>query len=185
MKTHSIIAFFVLFALPLLMTGQNRPTPEFDTRHKNIYLELLGSNILYGVNFDVRLQKGRMDGLGFRAGIGGFSTSLNDEDSDLTVGLVTFPLEVNHLVGKGRSSLVTGVGLLPVYATASGQGDFSNHEFVQGEGLALMGGFLTFGYRLQPRKSGLMLQVNWNPLIVRGQGFRAGWIGIGLGMGFK
>ncbi|MEZ4910407.1 MAG: hypothetical protein R2774_06065 [Saprospiraceae bacterium] len=164
--------------------GQNG-IPEFNSHHKNIYVEFLGSHLLAGVNYDMRLKKGRMDGVGFRAGIGGLSVTGFDQNTEITLGLVTFPLEFNHLIGKKRSSLVTGVGLLPVYATFSADGELTDYEFVQGEGFGLVGGFLTMGYRFQPKKTGVMFQINWNPLILRGSGFNAGWIGVGLGMGFK
>jgi hypothetical protein len=98
---------------------------------------------------------------------------------------VTFPLEFNHLVGKKRSSFISGVGLLPVYATLSADGQLTDYQFVNDDGFGLVGGFLTFGYRFQPKKTGIMFQINWNPMILRGSGFNAGWFGIGLGMGFK
>jgi hypothetical protein len=159
--------------------------PAFDTHHKNIYVEFLGSHLLVGVNYDMRLAKGKMDGIGFRAGIGGLTATVLDQNNTIDLGLVTFPLEFNHLVGKKRSSLVTGVGLLPVYASLSAEGQLTDYEFVRGEGFGLVGGFLTFGYRFQPKNTGPMFQFNWNPLILRGSGFNPGWIGIGLGLGFK
>jgi len=166
------------------MYGQSG-IPEFDSHHKNIYVEFLGSHILAGVNFDMRLNKGRMDGIGFRAGIGGISVTDFDQNTEIKLGLVTFPLEFNHLIGKKKSSFLTGVGLLPVYATLSADGELTDYEFVRGEGFGIVGGFLTVGYRCQPKNSGFMFQINWNPLILRGSGFNAGWFGIGLGMGFK
>ena len=176
------LSFVIIFQF---LGYSQKDVPQFETRHKNIYAELLGSHVLAGVNFDMRLKKGRMDGIGFRAGIGGLSTSGIDNNTEIKLGLVTFPLEFNHLIGKRRSSFVTGVGILPVYATLSADGELTNYEFVQGEGFSLVGGFLTMGYRFQPRKTGLMFQINWNPLILRGSGFNAGWFGLGLGLGFK
>jgi hypothetical protein len=89
------------------------------------------------------------------------------------------------LIGKKRSSFVTGAGLLPVYAFIQTLGTSSNYEYIRKEGFALIGGFLNLGYRFQPKKTGLMFQANWNPLILRGTGFNAGWIGLGIGIGFK
>lgn len=178
----TLMVLILLFAF--LAKGQEG-VPQFDKRHKNIFAEFLGSNILVGVNYDMRLKKGRMDGIGFRAGVGGLSVSGYDQGTALTLGIVTFPLEFNHLVGKKRSSLVTGIGLLPVYASFSADGELTDYEFVRGEGFGLIGGFMTMGYRFQPKKTGVMFQFIWNPLILRGSGFRPGWIGIGLGMGFK
>jgi len=167
------------------LQAQKKEAPVFDKLHKNIYGELLGSHILSGINFDMRLKKGRMDGIGLRAGLGGVSLPVEDANNDFQLGLVTFPIEFINVVGRRRSSFVAGAGILPVYATISGQGEISDNDFVRGEGLGIAGGFLTFGYRLQPLRNGFMLQLHWNPLILRGSGFNASWVGIGMGFGFK
>lgn len=178
---YNIFTVLCLICLSQLAYGQ-KEVPNFDTYHKNIYGEFLGSSLLLGVNYDMRLNKGQMDGIGFRAGIGGLSLSSTEQNTTSRIGVVTFPLEFNHLVGKRSSSFLSGVGLLPTYATAStnGSGGYSTEE-----GFGLIGGFLSLGYRFQPKKTGLMFQVNWNPLILRGSGFNPGWIGVGVGIGFK
>lgn len=180
----NLITFLILIGLSSMAFAQKKEVPEFDTYHKNIYGEFLGSNLLAGVNYDMRLNKGQMDGIGFRVGVGGVSVSGFDTQTQTTVrvGVVTMPLEFNHLVGKRSSSFVSGIGLIPVYATASTQ---SGGEYALAEGVGLIGGFLNLGYRYQPKRNGLMFQVNWNPMIVRGSGFQTGWIGVGLGIGFK
>lgn len=183
MKCINIVIGLLLTTCSVLFCQNDKP--QFDSYHKNIYVEFLGSHILAGVNYDMRLKKGRMDGIGFRAGIGGLSASVFDQNTEITLGLVTFPIEFNHLIGKKRSSLVTGIGLLPVYASLSADGELTDYEFIQGEGFGFVGGFLTMGYRFQPRKTGIMFQANWNPLILRGSGFNIGWIGLGIGVGFK
>ena len=181
MKNQKSLLLVVLLSFGAFNLFAQKEIPAFDSYHKNIYFEFLGSSILTGASYDMRLEKGRMDGMGFRAGVGGLSIS----DNGQSAGLVTFPLEFNYVVGKRKSSLISGVGLLPAYASLSGQGDFTENEYVEAEGFGLAGGFLTFGYRLQPRKTGFMMQVIWNPLILRKSGFNAGWFGIGLGIGFK
>lgn len=177
--------FSTMFSLFISISYGQKPLPQFDTYHKNIYAELFGSHILAGANFDMRLKKGKMDGIGLRAGIGGITLRSSTNNTRSTLGLVTFPLEFNNLVGKRRSAFVSGIGLLPIYATLSANGDLTDNEFVRAEGFTLAGGFLTMGYRFQPSNTGMMFQVNWNPLMLRGSGFRAGWISLGLGMGFK
>lgn len=175
-QTTMVITFLMLMVC-YLNAQSNKSIPSFEGRHKNIYLELLGSHVLAGVNFDMRLNKGRMDGIGFRVGVGGISAELAD------VGIVTFPIEINHLIGKRRSSFEAGVGILPIYATSIGE--ITDYDYVTEDGMAFAGGFLTLGYRYQPLGNGFMAQIQWNPLILRGSGFNAGWLGIGLGMGFK
>jgi hypothetical protein len=178
------VSMLVIF-LSVALAQERKTPPSFDGYHKNIYVEFFGSHILTGVNFDMRLNKGRMDGMGFRAGIGGISLDADTPDLEANIGIVTFPLEFNYLVGKRRSSFEAGVGLLPAYATVSGRGEVTDNRFVSAEGFGLAGGFLTLGYRLQPRKNGFMMNIRWNPLILRNDGFNAGWFSIGLGVGFK
>lgn len=183
MKGFVITSILFFMLVTPLFAQQN--DLEFNSFHKNIYAELLGSHIVGGVNFDMRLKRGHTDGIGFRVGVGGLSVAANDQNTSLSFGLVTFPLEFNHLLGKKRSFLITGVGLLPVYAAVSAKGEITNNEYVSEEGFAFIGGFLTIGYRFQPKKSGIMFQANWNPMILRGSGFNASWLGLGLGFGFK
>ena len=176
----------LLVCLSLNLAAQEKEEPLFNGYHKNIYVGLFGSNLFAGANYDMRLQKGRMDGIGFRAGIGGVNISATDEfNNQVRLGVVTFPLEVNYVVGKRRSGFVAGVGVLPMYVNFEGNGTLPDYEYfdveVKGPGIA---GFLDIGYRLQPLNTGLMLQVNWNPLFSR-DGFGPGWVGFGIGMGFK
>jgi hypothetical protein len=180
-------SFIVTCLLLLILTSAYCQDEEqtFNSYHKNIYAEFLGSHILGGVNYDMRLKKGKMDGIGFRAGIGGLSASGYADNTNASLGIVTFPLEFNHLIGKKRSSFVSGIGLLPVYATVSADGELTNDEFIQAEGFGIVGGFMTIGYRFQPKKTGVMFQVNWNPLMIRKSGFMMGWFGLGVGIGFK
>ena len=177
-----VFASFVLLTPAL---SAQKPIPQFDGFHKNIYAEFFGSNLIVGVNYDQRLNRGRQDGIGFRAGIGGLSASGTYESTDINAGIVTFPLEFNHILGKRRSGLITGVGILPVYATATAEGVLTNNQTVVEEGFGLVGGFLNIGYRAQPLRNGVMFQFNWNPMILRGSGFHTGWFGIGIGVGFK
>ncbi|HMQ64343.1 MAG TPA: hypothetical protein PKE06_26910, partial [Flavilitoribacter sp.] len=91
-----LLLFFSLFAARL--RGQSKPAPEFSGFHKNIYMEALGSSVGAGVSFDMRLHRGRMDGIGFRAGIGGISVSGTDFETNnyVSLGIVTFPVEFNN-----------------------------------------------------------------------------------------
>ncbi len=152
------------------------------TYHKNIYLEGLGAPIVLGINFDMRFEKGRMDGAGFRAGIGGGAWL---DEPGTKEGMLIFPLEINYLVGPGRHAIVTGAGVLPVYSWLSYGVLKSRFDDFVGNGFGWAGGFFTVGYRYQPRGRGLMLQVHWSPLVTRSAGFQPGWGGIGVGMGFK
>ncbi len=162
------------------MYGQKN-NASFDTYHKYIYLEVLGSHLLIGVNYGIRLNKGRMDGVGFRAGVDGLQESYIVDRTYVDVGIITFPLEFNHLKVKKRSSFLTGLGLFPIYVSLSAEGNRTNYDNIYEDGFGIAGAFLNLGYRYQPLKTGLMFQLNWDPILLRGSGFKAGWLGIGLG----
>ncbi len=178
MKTQLALILTLLLGVNTSLNAQEASR----TYHKNIYVELLGSSLLAGANFDMRLRSNRIDGIGFRAGIGGLPSSMF-KYSSLDVGVVTFPLELNNVVGKNRNSFISGIGILPAYATASGT---HNGDLIQEDGFGLLGGFFNLGYRLQPKRNGgFMMQATWNPIILNGHGLRLGWIGLGFGIGFK
>ena len=177
----------LLFALLLLGTA-NRATAQetygegayaFNTYHKNIYVEGLGSSIIGGVHYDMRLNKGRMDGIGFRAGVGLAPLS--------GVTLATLPLEFNHVLGKKRSSLITGIGIIPSIVVMNRENvylDDNQPISINERVVGLAGAYLTLGYRFQPLRNGVMFQINWNP-ILSGSTLSPRWFGISLGYGFK
>lgn len=185
-KPLAIVLSLALALFSLTTSAQEYQAFSGASYQKNIYAELGGSHLIGGVNFDMRLKAGRRDGIGFRAGIGGLSAEGFSGNDRYNVGIVTFPLEFNHLVaGKKRGGFLSGVGILPVYATVSGKGELTDYEYIKAEGFDVVGGFLTLGYRHQAYRNGLMFQILWNPLVLRGSGFNSGWMSIGLGYSFK
>lgn len=164
-----------------------RPT-TFDGFHKNIFVEGLGANLLVGLNYDMRLQRGRMDGIGFRVGVGGAALSGTDIYGEpASLGGIVMPIECNYLIGKNRSSLLTGIGILPSYGFMHGNAMLdSTYERVSinEQGFGIGGAYLSLGYRLQPLRNGFMFQINWNPIFSSGEFFPK-WFGISIGYGFK
>lgn len=177
---------FLMFCLLTLTALAQRPGPVFDGFHKNIFLELGGSSVLTGVHYDQRLRRGQLHGPGFRAGIGGLSVSgVSESGEAVDFGLVTFPLEINVTTGRRRSGFVAGLGLLPAYAGATVTDATSgNATITTAEGFGLVGGYLKLGYRLQPLRNGVFFELNYNPLVLRGSGYRQ-YVGLSLGVGFK
>jgi hypothetical protein len=174
------------FGLTQVLTAQKKAPPVFEKRHKNVYVEALGSSFLLGAHFDMRLKKGQMDGAGLRVGIGGVSFRMRTDSLRTTLGAVVFPLEFNYLTGKRRSSFIAGVGLLPMYATLGAVGTVNGESgALIRDGFALAGGFVNMGYRFQPLRNGLMLQLTLTPVILRGAGLIPLNFGLGLGFGFK
>ncbi len=185
MEKRLILRLFSILLLGgLSACSTTKKPPEFTSRHKNIYAEFLGTGGLVGIHYDMRLKPGRMDGPGFKAGIGGGSRLLiSTSDLDAQVGLVFFPLEFNYLKGSYRGSMIIGAGLQPMYFGVIGS--FRN-QFFSDERLVLGGGYIKWGWRFQPIKStGLMGEIHWNPHFIRGAGLVPLHVGIGLGVGFK
>ncbi|MEJ7694632.1 hypothetical protein [Daejeonella sp.] len=150
-------------------------------RRKTVFLEVLGNGLKASGNFDLRLKPDQNDGLGLRAGVGGGSFSgYDDQGNSASIGIITFPLAVNYLVGKKRSSFESGIGITPMYVTASGT---VNDNIFSGSGLTVTG-FLNAGYRYQPLNNGLMLHLKWTPAF-NSSGFSPQWFGLGIGYSFK
>lgn len=177
MKNCSFLILAFLFSFTLTSSAQES---SLAPHHKNIYLEFLGSGLAFSAHFDMRLQRGVQDGLGFRAGVGGFSETGYTDGQYGTIGIVTMPVGINYLIGERRGSFEAGAGLTLLYARAEVSGMTEWNE-VDGWGVA---GFLNMGYRLQPLKNGFMMRINWSPAITQ-NGFHAGWFGLSLGLGFK
>ena len=74
--TITLLAFF----LPSVLTAQKKikEAPVFNGYHKNIFVEVLGSSILAGVNFFFRCKKRRGGGGGFWVGKGGEKATRKD-----------------------------------------------------------------------------------------------------------
>ncbi len=182
----AICLFCLLFGFSSASFAQTKAPPVFETRHKNVYVEALGSSVLLGAHFDMRLKKGQMDGAGIRAGVGGISFRGQADSVSSTLGAVVFPLEFNYLAGKRRSAFLAGIGLLPMYATLSAAGTVNGSSgVVIRDGFGLAGGFVNIGYRFQPLRNGLMFQFTLTPVVLRGAGLIPLNFGLSLGFGFK
>lgn len=134
---------------------------------KVIYGELMGPGLLGSLNYDMRLSE-KEDGLGFRAGIGGVFLPLIIEKG------ITFPLELNYLIGKNNKSyleLGAGVSFLSIGSSSGTQSNELNTTYAFG----------TVGYRYAPANGGLFFKIAFNPLI--GNVF-VPYGGIGLGYKF-
>ena len=178
MKEIALLASMLLAAFP----GLAQEIPPTNRTAKAIYVEGFGSGVGLSINFDARFKPGRLDGLGFRAGVGGLSASgIADNGSPATIGIVTLPVLLNYVVGNSRAAFEAGAGISGAYVSASGsdavQGSISEKGF---------GAFGTFnlGLRVQPKRTGAHFRLYWNP-IVSDAGFQTSWLGISLGVGFK
>ena len=168
--------------ISLLYFATNKVYAQIDslTWRKAVFVELLGNGVLFSANFDMRFVKGKNGSFGFRAGLGDFFINAKSGMVDLAVNGVTFPMEVDYLLGKSHHFLETGIGVTPYYIST--KLTISDNRF-SGNGLNMMR-FLNIGYRYQPLNNGLMFKINWNPLITH-DGLFLKWFGLSLGYVFK
>lgn len=169
---------FLVVILPFLSQAQEIPV---DRTAKAIYVEALGSGLGLSINFDTRFQKGRLDGLGIRGGIGGISASASDGTTPTSIGVLSLPILVNYVVGNSRASFEAGGGLTLFRANASGTDAVNGDLSFQGTGVF---GAFNLGLRLQPKRNGAHFRLYWNPIIADNR-FQASWFGLSLGVGFK
>lgn len=181
--------FIFLAACAILLIApcsfsQNTKTAIYDGYKKNIFIEGLGSSLIVGINYDMRLQRGKTDGVGFRAGIGyAPMKSYIMGVQDYNGMALSFPIEANYLFGKRKNYVLAGVGILPIYADVKGASIFSGKY--SAKGFTYGATYLSLGYRYQPIKNGLMFQINWNPMIDTNGHFQAKWFGISIGYSLR
>lgn len=158
------------------------PVPKEDSHfcRNSIYVELLGSGVLYSVNYDHRIG----NKLSIRAGLSMWSIKsldfiifqLND------IKFRSFPIMINYLAGNGSSKLELGAGIMPTYISSSVGTVFymikisaSGHRTI----FPLIG---TIGYRYQPEEGGIVFRAGVSPSLSSGDGIFN--IGISFGYGF-
>lgn len=145
---------------------------------KAIYVEGLGSGLGVSVNYDTRFKPG-LTGFGLRAGIGG----IGGAGSNGSLGIVSFPVLVNYVVGNSRAAFEAGVGVTAGYITATGTNDLTGDN-VNARGFGVFGGAGNFGLRLQPKRTGAHFRLYWSPFVTS-YGFQPSWFGVSLGVGFR
>ncbi|MBO0932835.1 hypothetical protein [Fibrella aquatilis] len=175
----------LLISLFCLCTIRGMAQGSLGGRNKAVYLEGLGSGLLLSVNYDFRFRN-TQDGLGMRIGVGGLSvaataTNNNGTTSPARLGVVTMPILLNYLVGKGRVAFEMGAGVTPIYLSATKYQ--TNNEFVQNSNFGVLG-TLNAGLRVQPIRNGVVFRLDWTPMI-SDTGFQPAWAGVSLGYAFK
>lgn len=130
---------------------------------QSVFAELGGPG-LASLNFDTRFSKNN-DGIGGRAGIGGFSIDGS--------GVVFVPLGLNYLLGKDNKNFFeVGAGVTPVF----GAGDLAGEDFSNTFGHILI------GYRMQPAATGFTFRAFISPVF--GSGYFVPYFG-GVSFGYK
>lgn len=148
---------------------------------KSIYVELGGPG-LASANFDMRFSN-KEDGLGFRAGIGGFSVSTSyyfDGSGGSKTSVITIPLGLTYLLGKDKKNYFElGAGVTPVFVSDKYRSSENSSE----DEFTSTFGHLYFGYRLQPANGGFLFRAGIVPVFGKGY-FIPYYAGISFGYKF-
>lgn len=146
----------------------------------SFYAELGGPGILFSANIDTRFAKSHL-GWGMRAGLGFVTASDAEYDPVLgysvweTYSVVTVPVQVNYVFGKGNSphTFEAGAGF-----TVAGR-KLDILEFYD-ERQASFFGTASFMYRRQPANGGFTWRIGFTPLIAKGYIQPSGAAGVGF-----
>lgn len=164
-----LFAILVTGAVSFAQDGAATTTARFEGQTSFI-AELGGPGILFSANIDRRFKKSHL-GWGGRAGLG-FVTYYDDEYVSGPSGgyytsdqksVVTLPLQVNYIFGKGTSphALEVGGGL-----TITGKKlDIFNYN--EEEETSVFG-TASFMYRRQPVGGGFSWRAGFTPIIAKG-----------------
>jgi hypothetical protein len=156
----------LLLALCLSLAGLHAGAQN---RSKSVYGELLGASQMLGVNYDARFNSGASDGFGWRTGLGigyAYSSSavaISFADGEMAVAYnqmfrFAVPLEVNYLLGKGKSKFESGAGAivcLDRYTSDTGGAPEQSFGAIP---------YLSLGYRLVTDR-GFLMRVGAVPLL--------------------
>ncbi|GAA4338368.1 hypothetical protein [Flaviaesturariibacter amylovorans] len=164
-------------------------------RHRAVYLEVLGAGGLNSVSYDSRLQRGRRDGWGLRAGIGFWMVpTISYYNDTLKQALFSIPLMVNYLVGRRKGFLELGAGITYFLSVPQRPREGPKDQYtIQQLGMRLPDVLGTFmiGYRHVPPEKGVTWGVSLNPLVgkrfnVPAAGIHLAFIpSIGVKVGYK
>lgn len=162
MKSFFLLSVLACFSFKIVYSQEIQ-----NTSAKSVYAELGGPG-LASINYDMRFGK-RSDGLGFRAGFGGFSID--------GISVLFVPVGLNYLIGRdNRNYLELGAAFTYVNFKESITSDNGNFTSSFGS--------LNLGYRLQPANGGFSFRVVITPVFGSG-GFFPFYGGISFGYAFK
>lgn len=185
---------FTLCCMLLVVFGLKAQEEGMATR--SVFVEIGGPSLVYTFNYDFRFDKDNLRSWGLRAGVGGFKLS---EES-----LVTVPLQVTRLFGKGKHYFEIGGGFTFINYRYSYEDygyyiDPDTGEYIQTNSEQVIRkdwhfildvdktpgimGTLNFGYRRIPVDGGFTFRANLTPLF-NNNGFWPLFAGIGLGYAF-
>lgn len=155
-----------------------------------IFVELGGSGLIYSFNYEFRFDKENLESWGLRVGAGGYGRTYNYDNGKDTEAILTIPVQVTRLFGKGKHFFEVGGGTTFIYSRDTyNYGNQSpqvsrDFDFILNSGNtpAFMG-TLNLGYRRIPVDGGFTFRANLTP-IFNHNGFWPIWAGVGFGYAF-
>lgn len=148
-----------------------------ERKAKNVvYLELLGSGLLYSVNYERMLSNDMSVRAGFSYWSMSASSGNGQSSSSAKLEVMTAPLLFNYFVGGRNHQLELGAGGVVVYASASASSGSSSKLSGEGVGVAGTG---VVGYRYSPADGGFVFRAGFTPLV--GKGGVLPWGGVSFG----
>ena len=174
-------AFLLLLCCAFITSTSAQYTTDYATTGRNqaVYLELGGSGLLYSINYDFRLNRGRQDGAGVRVGIGGLGVSASTSEGSASASYFAAPVMFNYLVGKRRHAFEVGAGV--TLLNVNGEVDIED-EFARVNGFAPLP-TVNVGYRFQSLENGFTGRFNLSPIVAGGT--IVPWVGLSFGVNFK
>jgi hypothetical protein len=166
MKKINLLLLFLCTACVLYaQSGENIEAVPGRTA---FFAELGGPGILFSANLDTRFKPSRL-GLGGRAGIGFVTADESTYDPQNgtynyeTASVVTVPVQLNYIFGKGVSphTFEVGAGLTYVGKKLDILNYYENKK-------AQLFGSFAFMYRRQPIDGGFAWRIGFTPLVARG-----------------
>lgn len=157
---------------PVIKYTRAEPLPsDKQGFRKAIFAEALGNSLL-SLNYDMRLQRFKNDGLGIRAGLG-LGQQFDNTFSEFN-RYIAVPVTINYIFGPRRHGIETGVGITPQIALSE-SGNSSQISPL---------GFFNLGYRYQPLKDGFLFRATWAPHLDSGS-IQYVWLGASVGYSFR
>ncbi len=140
---------------------------------KVAYGELLGSGGIYSLNYDMRTEKAKRNGWGFRIGVERIPIDSKDTvtGEELRLKSTIIPFNMNYLFGKKKGFFELGLGATYVFLRFKGK-QLSSEEVenlqtdIFNGNLATIFGTLNIGYRHVPYNRGIMYRITFTPLLI-------------------
>jgi hypothetical protein len=182
-RTIAVLACCIALA-PAFARAQEPSFDDYQTpgitgsrvARNTIYLEALGSAVLYSINYERFLS----DVVSLRLGGSLISLTASDTVTTESVSMVAVPITLSYLgLSSGDHAFELGGGATIVSFSARASDSGGTSAFGSASGVA---GTAIAGYRYAPRAGGINFRAAFTPVF--GSGGFVPWFGLAVGYGF-